>query len=451
MNAGHMVRPGDTVPVRVAVQVGGTTVRVATAGGVAELLAELPGGIVRGPVDVAELLVSLVGPAPREVVLVHPAGWPADRVAAWPGHPVPAPVAAAGRVRRIVVEAKRSGTDVTLVHGGKVVVHRRCPVGGAALDAAVAPWVGGDLARARQVREMLSLQPVSGELDAERLRAVLAPLLRPIADLVQAVHEAGAAPVLLLGGLARCPLLAEVLDAAGLPDVEVASRPEAAAVRGALVFPIVNGRDHAGRPVPPAVAPATEATRWLPVPPAAPRRPARLVAGSLLAAVVAAALLAVGSLLPPRADAAAVPVGVLVQYGYRFDLPAGWEHGGGLPERRRSLLRPAAVPEGSDLIAVERTLLGYDTAAEPERARAELRATFDAAVSAGSALSGYGPAAVAGRTVTSYRQADGASTVDWFVVLDGDSQLSVGCRHTAAGERAVLAACAVVVGSVRRA
>jgi type VII secretion-associated protein (TIGR03931 family) len=168
--------------------------------------------------------------------------------------------------------------------------------------------------------------------------------------------------------------------------------------------------------------------------------------------VVVAALLTAGSLLPPpRAGAAAVPAGVLVQYGYRFDVPAGWEHGGGLPERRRSLLRPVASPEGSDLIAVERTLLGYDTAAEPERAHAELRAVYDAAVAAGSALSGYGPSTVAGRPVASYRQQDGASTVDWFVVLDGHSQLSVGCRHTPAGEQAVLAACAVVVGTVRQA
>jgi hypothetical protein len=37
------------------------------------------------------------------------------------------------------------------------------------------------------------------------------------------------------------------------------------------------------------------------------------------------------------------------------------------------------------------------------------------------------------------------------VLLDGDAQLSVGCRHTGAENETVLAACAVVVASLRRA
>ncbi len=461
-----MISSGE--PVRVAIQVGGPTVRLARTGGEPELLAELPGGVLHGPEDLLGLLAAVVGPAPVDAVLVHPAEWPAGCVAAWPGHPVPAPVAAAGRIRRIVVDAGRSGTAVTLVHGGRVILHRRSPVGGAALDAAVAPLVGGDVERARQVREALSLQPVAGEVDAGRLRAALAPLLGRVVELVSAVHAAGAAPVLLIGGVARSPLLAELLDEVGIPDVEVARRPDAAAVLGALAFPIAN-RPAGRRPAPGGASPVAEdavgrarsrtatapapPARWLPAPP--PHRTAvRAAGGVLAAAATAAALLAAGSVLPPPgADAAAVavPVGVLVQYGYRFDVPAGWEHSGGLPERRRSLLTPVATPEGSDLIAVERTPLGYDTAAEPERARAELRATYDAALAAGSALSGYAPARVAGRAVTGYRQRDGTALVDWFVVLDGDSQLSVGCRHTPAGEQAVRAACAAVVGSVRRA
>jgi type VII secretion-associated protein (TIGR03931 family) len=165
-----------------------------------------------------------------------------------------------------------------------------------------------------------------------------------------------------------------------------------------------------------------------------------------------AGLLGVGALLPSGPAAATVPAGVLVQYGYRLDIPSGWEHTGGLPERRRILLTRAGAPEGSDLIAVERTPLGYDTGAEPERAQAELRAEFDAAAG-GSALSGYRDARIAGREATSYRQqeADARTVVDWFVLLDGDAQLSVGCRYTATGNETVLAACAVVVASLRRA
>jgi type VII secretion-associated protein (TIGR03931 family) len=81
-----------------------------------------------------------------------------------------------------------------------------------------------------------------------------------------------------------------------------------------------------------------------------------------------------------------------------------------------------------------------------------MRAVFDRSVAAGAPLSGYGTAEVGGRTVTTYRQPerDGA-VVEWYVVLDGESQLSVGCRHTPAGTDAVRAACATVVGSVRRA
>jgi hypothetical protein len=40
--------------------------------------------------------------------------------------------------------------------------------------------------------------------------------------------------------------------------------------------------------------------------------------------------------------------------------------------------------------------------------------------------------------------------VDWHVLLDGDAQLSVGCRHTAAHAAVVATACATVVGSLHR-
>ena len=172
-------------------------------------------------------------------------------------------------------------------------------------------------------------------------------------------------------------------------------------------------------------------------------------------AVLVGGLAATGTAvaMPVWAPPVAAPgAGVLVQYGYRVDLPPGWEHTGGLPERRRVLLTRVGAPQGTDLIAVERTPLGYDAGAEPERAAAEMRTVFDESVATGAQLSGYGAAEVGGRSVTTYRQRerDGA-VVEWFVVLDGDAQLSVGCRHTPAGTDVVRAACAAVVGSVRRA
>jgi type VII secretion-associated protein (TIGR03931 family) len=150
--------------------------------------------------------------------------------------------------------------------------------------------------------------------------------------------------------------------------------------------------------------------------------------------------------------------GELVQYGYAVRLPAGWAHTGGLPERRRSLLTPTGAPDGGNLISVERTPLGYDADAEPQRARAELRAEFARAGEGGAPLSGFDDdARFAGRPVVAYREAAGdgvggvdAAQVDWYVVLDGDAQLSVGCRHTTAGEAAVAAACATVVASLHR-
>ena len=124
----------------------------------------------------------------------------------------------------------------------------------------------------------------------------------------------------------------------------------------------------------------------------------------------------------------------------------------GCPSGGACLLTRVGAPQGTDLIAVERTPLGYDAGAEPERAAAEMRTVFDESVAKGAQLSGYGAAEVGGRSVTTYRQRerDGA-VVEWFVVLDGDAQLSVGCRHTPAGTDVVRAACAAVVGSVRRA
>ncbi|MCW2719273.1 type VII secretion-associated protein [Pseudonocardia sp.] len=483
---------------RVAVQVGGSTVRVAVAplrAGAPTLLAEQEGRVLQRPDQLHGLLAGLLDAPLAELLVVHPAGWPAERVAAWPGMSVPAPVAAAGLAARLVLDVGGAGAEAALVEGGRVLARRRRPVGGARMDAALAPLLGPDRTAARRVREALSLLPVADGIDAGQLYDVLAPLLDDLVALVRSLLAVRAAPVLLIGGVARSPLLAEALDAAGVADVVVAARPDAAAVLGALDLPRVGkqrpapgttrGRSGPGdapaapvpratgpRPAPgplgtwaprgllgtdptthralPTIGPA--AHRWLPPPGRRDRRPVRRVLGVVAALATAAGLVCLGQLLRAAPDASgAVPSGVLVQYGYRFDVPAGWEHSGGLPERRRSLLTPVATPEATDLIAVERTPLGYDAAAEPERARAELRATYDAAVATGSALSGYGAEQVAGRAVTAYRQADGEAVVAWFVLLDEDAQLSVGCRHTPAAERAVRAACEVVVGSLRRA
>ena len=461
---------------RVAVAPGRHAVRVAstTAGGVPRLLAELPtrlphpggtdGAAPCGRVETCRTaLQRLFGPAIAEVVVVHPSGRPSASVQTWLDaattvaprfRRVAAPVAAAaGTPARAVLDVGRSGAEATLLQAGRIVARRSSGVGGDRLDLAVGAHLpGASAADARRVREALSLLPEtrfgSLRVEAEQVRTALAPLLdeavAALATVVAAAREP--VPVLLTGGVARCPLLAERVEAAGFAaDVQVAPRPDLAAVLGALTL---GPPPPAAQTTAPAVAP-----RYLPALPPVGR--VRRWGSAALTAVLVGGLAGAGTAVavPMRTPPAAAPAaGVLVQYGYRLDVPAGWEHTGGLPERRRSLLTRVGTPQGTDLIAVERTPLGYDADAEPERAAAEMRAAFDKSAAAGARLSDYGTAEIGGRSVTTYRQQerDGA-VVEWYVVLDGDAQLSVGCRHTPAGTDPVRAACGVVVGSIRRA
>ncbi|GAA3245644.1 hypothetical protein GCM10017691_52920 [Pseudonocardia petroleophila] len=409
---------------RVAVQIGSTVVRVARPGpdGVPRVV-EVP---AEPGVPLPVLLRGLVD-AGAEVVLV---GTPA---AAWPGPVAAVPVAvavAAGRRELVVVDVGAAGTEVSRVRDGRVVARRGAP-GGDRLDRALAGPTR-DPGRARRIREAASLREPGGAVTASQVRAALAATWAEVVEAVRAVAGGPGVPVLLVGGGARTPDLAEHLDAAGFRDVTVAARPEAAAVL-------------AVRPGPPRPAVAAPAVRWLPAAPSRTRRPVR----AALAVAAAVAVLGTLHLLGRSVDPGPQPPpdGLLAQYGYRLAVPPGWAHTGGLPERRRSLLTPVDAPDGSDLIAVEATPLGYDASAEPERAAAELRAEFDAA---GPGLSGYDPAArFGGRAVTAYRERDGATEVDWYVVLDAGTQLSVGCRHTPAGAAAVERACGLVVATIR--
>jgi type VII secretion-associated protein (TIGR03931 family) len=459
---------------RVSVQAGGAWLRVATEG---RLLVALPAD----GVDIATVLHGLFDKPIDELLVVHPGVRPVPGGATAPAgalRAVPAALAAladhAGAggsplEDAVVVDVGHRGTEVARVVAGRVAEVRRVPVGGERLDAATAGVLAHDgapvpAAEARRVREALSLlpgPPTGGAatprivVPADELRSALAAALSPVVDAVRiAATSAGPdpSPVLLVGGVARTPLLAELLDAAGIEDVRVPARPDTAAVTGALRLPAcgwpagdanADGRATSAPPLPPS---------WLPPVAPARHRRSRLVLGALAAAAALAALLVAGVALPAPTRSPP-PVGELVQYGYAVDLPAGWAHTGGLPERRRSLLTPRSAPDGSDLISVERTPLGYDADAEPARARAELHVRFAAAVAAGAALSGFDDdARYAGRAVVVYRESGGASNadVDWYLVLDGDAQLSVGCRHTPAGTATVRAACVTVVGSLRR-
>ena len=422
--------------IRVAVQVGAATVRVAVAGPRSDpqLVAQLPRERYPG---LAEVVATWAGAQPAELVLVHPGGTSdvaAELAAAAPlaasVRAVPAPVAAAeGTDAVAVLDAGHSGVEITVLGGG----HAHLPCGGAVLDA--------ELGVAPAMRERLSLQPQAGSLTTAGVAPILAEVFAgPVAALRVALDRAGVdGPVLIVGGLARTPVLAELVDAAGVRSAIVPTRPEAAAVLGALRTS--SGPGDTEPDPPPSLLPA------LPARPSAMRR---RVGAALAAVVLAGALLALGQALPR--PAAATPLAGVVQYEYRAALPDGWAHTGGRPERRRTLLTPAAAPQGSDLVAIEASPLGYDPGAEPERAARELRAVYDAGMAGGAQLTDYDPTATyAGRPVTAYRQQhpDGL-VVDWYVLFERDTQLSVGCQHTAAGAAAVAAACATVVGTLHR-
>jgi type VII secretion-associated protein (TIGR03931 family) len=436
------------------VQLGASAVRVARAG---------PDGAVRvveaaadPAVPLHALLTGLVDDGAPVRLLGDPA------------------VAVAGAADAVVLDAGHAGSVVARVRGG-AVVRRLAGPGGARLDAAVAAllvrarpgWAGRPElpAEARRVREALSLLPGADAVlpgsaplpvAAEEARTVLAEPLGELVRAVAALAGPDPVPVHVVGGVARTPLLAELLDAAGLPDVRVAPRPDVAAllaaVDAAAYLPGAGGLPGGAGGLPADAGPRLPAGAgpWLPAVPSPGRRRARagalVVAGALLVGVLH---LAGGLLAAAPADPGAGPAGVLAQYDHRFRLPDGWVHTGGLPERRRSLLTPRGAPEGSDLIVVESTPLGYDAGAEPGRAAAELRAVYDDAVARGAALSGYDDAArFGGRAVTTYREDAATTTVRWYVLLDGTAQLSVGCRRTPSGGAAVDAACAVVVGSL---
>ena len=525
---GRRRRIRDRRPVsRVAVQVGAAWVRVAVEDPRPRLLTALP---VRDadPLGVLRTGLPALLDRPVDQLLVVHTRWAPPMIpptVAAAVRPVPAAVAALGSaparpdastpravggsvpdggadglLDAVVVDVGHSGTEIARVSGGRVVVACRVPVGGAVLDDVTAELLGGaaripgcgpEGPRSGPSRERLSLQPVARvgvppvDLDADALRRALTPHLAAVVDGVRTVRDGAgpgrSPPVLLVGGVARMPLLAELLDVAGVPDVRVAVRPESTAVVGALrLSPDLLGPPPAPHPVGPAGgagrpgawgrpaaasdAPAkcapvsasaggAPAALWLP-PVAPPRhRPLRGLAVAAAAAVALPGLYVVGAALPAPGPVPLAASGELVQYGYAVRLPAGWAHTGGLPERRRSLLTPVGAPDGGDLISVERTPLGYDADAEPQRARAELRAEFARATADGAPLSGFDDdARFAGRAVVGYREAAGrdAAQVDWYVVLDGEAQLSVGCRRTTAGASAVAAACATVVGSLRR-
>jgi type VII secretion-associated protein (TIGR03931 family) len=255
--------------------------------------------------------------------------------------------------------------------------------------------------------------------------------------------------------------LEELTDLVGEPPL-VPDDPAAASVLGALRPP----PERAGYPRPastgrPARAPTPawgQLGAGLLVPPPRPGRLRPVLCGvgiPVLAALLTVLLSAAGS---GNADVAGDPARwaeqgrLLAQYDYLLALPAGWRHSGGLPERRRTLLTPAGAPEGSDLISVEQTPLGYDSGAERDRAFREFRDAYRHSRADDPTLGELTLSTrLAGRDLIAYqqRQPVRGAEVDWYVLFQRDAQISVGCQHTPARADLVRTACAEVIGSLR--
>ncbi|WP_028937603.1 type VII secretion-associated protein [Pseudonocardia spinosispora] len=250
--------------------------------------------------------------------------------------------------------------------------------------------------------------------------------------------------------------VAELADLTGGPPMPLTD-PVELALRGAL-------RD----PAPPLRGPDTDELPVVAAPPIDPALgsallgppPGRRRVGPVLWGIAVPVLVAMVTLLliqwrtarlGPDPDAP-LSAGRLSQYDYTFRLPEAWRHSGGLPQRRRTVLTPEGAPDGSDLISVEQTVLGYDSAAEPDRAVREFRDTYERSMAGGSDLSGLAlSVTISGRDVIGYRQRQPVrgADVDWYVLFLRDAQISVGCQHTARGAEVVRAACADVVGSLQ--
>ncbi|MEJ2857449.1 MULTISPECIES: type VII secretion-associated protein [unclassified Saccharothrix] len=310
--------------------------------------------------------------------------------------------------------------------------------------------------------------------DLERL--IEAPLHRAAALVTGVVRDAGLDPrglagVFLVGGSSRIPLVARlVLEQAGVVPTSI-DQPETVVARGALravsTDPLRTGALPSQGDVTQKIT--GDSTRkitrritasppggfpqpaYFPPTPPPVRKKSRtpLIVGGvvLLVAVIGAsvayALTRKDNLGTPTTTSSSAPQGKLIaQYDYTFTAPAEWIQTGGDPKKREVLLKPESPESPLDVIAVNENKLTYDATADRTRAERELREGYDKR----QRVSGFDASAdFGGKSVVYYREEADTFTVDWYVVLQGDAQVSVGCQFPDSGEQRVRPACEQVV------
>jgi type VII secretion-associated protein (TIGR03931 family) len=297
-------------------------------------------------------------------------------------------------------------------------------------------------------------------LDLEQL--ITKQLDRAAELTVTAIREAGLKPadlagIFLVGGSSRIPLVSRLVhQRTGVVPTSL-DQPETVVARGALRAIEAERTDEPARPREPTSARGLPAP-LLPAPlPAAPppARPANrtglLLAGGAVVVVVAVIVLVIalaGGDSEPRARPTSPgpsPSRVIAQYEYQFALPDGWLQTGGDPDRLRTELKPTGREAGEDRVLVEEKRLSFDSSTERSRAVDRLRTEYE---QAGPALADFDDqASYAGRDVIRYRERLSTAAVDWYVVLEGRTQVSVGCQVAdgGGGQDAVATACETVV------
>ena len=146
----------------------------------------------------------------------------------------------------------------------------------------------------------------------------------------------------------------------------------------------------------------------------------------------------------------------IAQFHYEFTVPDGWEQISSNTDLREVDLHPTGETGTTAKIIVEEFELDYDATADRARAVNQLREDYGKKRSQNSRskFDGFDEnATFAGRKVIYYNERDATGPVDWYadwyVVLQGKYEVSVGCQHGGDSEaERVKAACDRVVRSL---
>lgn len=313
--------------------------------------------------------------------------------------------------------------------------------------------------------------------DLERL--IAGPIDRAVELTMTTIRDAGQTPaqlagIFLVGGSSRIPMVARLVhERCGIMPTTL-DQPETVVARGALR---AVGPDPAGTGVlpartaprtapPPRQAAPTTPARGHPIPavpppnvaqpnlapPSSPepanRRRLAWIAGG--AVVVVAAAIGLVLLLPGGDQNPPAPTGEqtqpsreIAQYEYRFALPNGWTQTGGDPAKLSTEAKPSGGESGDDLVIVQEIRLAFDSDADRPRAVDKLRADYE---NAGDAFSRFDENAnFADREVIYYQERHSGTTVDWYVIFQSHTQVSIGCQFTDQGQDTVAPACETIV------